>query len=54
MNQENIPAYKERNKAFHKMEIELGDNFCLTQFTPIEHYYSMERNKLNLNAISGN
>lgn len=29
------------------MKLELGDNFCLTQFTPIEHYYSRERERLN-------
>ena len=33
------------------MNIKLGDNFCLPQFTPIEHYYSLERNKLNKGAI---
>ena len=51
MNKKNIPVYKKRNKDFHDMKIELGDNFCLPQFTPIEHYYSLERNKLNKGAI---
>lgn len=54
MNAKNIPDYINRNKDFHEMKIEMGDSFCLPHFTPIEHYYSMERNKLNLNAISGN
>lgn len=51
MNRSAIPAFNERTKAFHEMKIELGDNFCLPQFTPIEHYYSLERNKLNKGTI---
>ena len=47
INKKNIPIYWKRSKAFHEMKISLGDNFCLTQFTPIEHYYSWERNTLN-------
>lgn len=47
MNESDIPVYNKRNQDFHEMKLELGDNFCLTQFTPIEHYYSLERNKLN-------
>ena len=47
MNESDIPIYNKRNQDFHEMKLELGDNFCLTQFTPIEHYYSLERNKLN-------
>ena len=50
MNEKDRDDYKRRNEAFHEMKIELGDSFCLPQFTPIEHYYSFERNKLNLNA----
>jgi hypothetical protein len=50
INKSNVGLYRQRNKDFHEMKIELGDNFCLPQFTPIEHYYSFERNKLNLNA----
>ena len=51
MNEQDIPIYNKRNENFHNMNIKLGDNFCLPQFTPIEHYYSMERNKLNKGAI---
>ena len=51
MNKNDIPRYKERNRNFHNMNIKLGDNFCLPQFTPIEHYYSLERNKLNKGVI---
>ena len=47
MNESDIPIYNKRNQDFHEMKLELGDNFCLTQFTPVEHYYSFERNKLN-------
>ena len=47
MNESMIPTFNKRTHAFHNMKIELGDNFCLPQFTPIEHYYSRERDKLN-------
>lgn len=50
INKSDIPEYEKRTRSFHEMKIELGNNFCLPQFTPIEHYYSYERNKLNLNA----
>ena len=48
MNEQDIPIYNKRNENFHNMNIKLGDNFCLPQFTPIEHYYSIERNRLNI------
>ena len=48
MNKSNIQEYQQRSKNFHEMKIKFGDNFCLPQFTPIEHYYSCERNKLNI------
>ena len=51
MNESIIPEYYQRSRDFHNMNIKLGDNFCLPQFTPIEHYYSMERNKLNKGVI---
>lgn len=51
INKANIHKFDERKKAFQEMNIELGDNFCLPQFTPIEHYYSTERNKLNKGPI---
>lgn len=47
MNESKIPEFEKRRADFYDMKIELGDNFCLPQFTPIEHYYSFERNKLN-------
>lgn len=47
MNESKLPEFKKRSKDFHEMKLELGDNFCLTRFTPVEHYYSRERNKLN-------
>lgn len=47
MNESAIPEFNERTKAFHEMKIELGNNFCLPKYTPIEHYYSFERNTLN-------
>lgn len=50
MNKSAIPEYEQRSKDFHEMKIELGDNFCLPQFTPIEHYFSLERTKLNKNV----
>ena len=48
MNKSNIQQLRNRSVAFHNMEISLGDNFCIPQLTPIEHYYSRERNSLNL------
>lgn len=48
MNEQDITEYNKRNEDFHNMNIQLGDYFCLPQFTPIEHYYSIERNKLNI------
>ena len=48
MNEQDITEYNKRNENFHNMNIQLGDNFCLPQFTPIEHYYSIERNRLNI------
>ena len=55
MNEQDIPIYNKRNEDFHNMNIQIGDNFCLPQFTPIEHYYSIERNKLNIiNTIGEN
>ena len=47
MNECAIPEYEERNKKFHEMKLELGDCFCLPKYSPIEHYYSLERNRLN-------
>lgn len=52
MNFCDIPLYEQRNNDFHDMKIQSGDNFCLPQFTPIEHYYSLEREHLNLNATA--
>lgn len=48
INKNDIPKYDKRNEDFQKMNLKLGDNFCLQQFTPIEHYYQFERNSLNL------
>ena len=48
MNEQDITEYNKRNEDFHNMNIQIGDNFCLPEFTPIEHYYSIERNKLNI------
>jgi hypothetical protein len=48
LNKSNLPIYKQRLNNFHNMNLALGDNFCLPQFTPIEHYYSFERDKLNI------
>ena len=52
INKNDIPKYNKRNKDFHDMKIELGDNFCLPQFTPIDHYFSFERNTLNKGGIN--
>lgn len=49
LNKKDLPIYEQRLNNFHNMSIKLGDSFCLPQFTPIEHYYSKERNKLNKN-----
>ena len=51
LNKSNLPIYNQRSRDFHDMNIKLGDNFCIPQFTPIEHYYSTERNKLNKGPI---
>ncbi len=52
LNKSCLPMYEQRLNNFHNMNLTLGDNFCLPQFTPIEHYYSRERNKLNIGTIT--
>lgn len=48
INERFIDDYTQRNMDFHNMKLQLGDSFCLSKFTPIEHYCSRERNTLNL------
>ena len=47
MNPDDVGEYEERKRKFARMELKLGDSFCLPQFTPIEHYYLQERITLN-------
>ena len=49
INEKFIDKYNQRQIDFQNMNIQLGDNFCLPKFTPIEHYYSKERYKINKN-----
>lgn len=53
MNKQYIQSYIQRSKEFHEMKLNLGDSFCLAKFSPIEHYYSRERDRLNI-GLRGN
>lgn len=54
LNSSSIDLYNKRNQDFHEMKLKLGDNFCLPQFTPIEHYRSLEWMKLNRGIMDSN